>query len=396
MDCKLQIQSLSNGLWRWAGFEPLSSNPLGSGTFSEGDVPAECPAASTVIAFLPQQEILMTHADLPPKASKQQLAAIDYAVEDQLADDVEDCFCAVGRQQDDGSVPVAVIRRELMQRYVESFNQAGLKVKAVYPEFYLCPWQDNEISAVICDSSKGFILRYAKHKGVYCSEELLIPVLQLLRSQQGKDIVVEYYGECKIEEPEGGISIHHRSKRDWFTQSFKDGEAINLKQKEFHVGHSWKEPVKKWKWSIAAACLLMVSTVALNIAKTLELQNELDRIVSAQAEIIEPYLGPVDGGQKPKQKLIDALSNAQAASGEGFLDVLHEFSHLKSKYQSIQVDKIQFQNSSLVINLESTNLRDMEAFRSKIGESKFAARIENVNISPQQTTARLIMEVGTS
>jgi hypothetical protein len=112
--------------------------------------------------------------------------------------------------------------------------------------------------------------------------------------------------------------------------------------------------------------------------------------------VIEPYLGSVDNGQDPKQKLITALSNAQSASGEGFLDVLHEFSHLKSTYQSIQVEKIQFQNLSLVVNLASKNLRDMEAFRSKVGKSKFSARIENVNISPQQTTARLIMEVGKS
>lgn len=396
MDCKLQIQRLQEGQWRWASFDLATSSLMNSGTFEPGDTPSDCPGSSSVIAFLPQHEILMTQADLPARAPKQQLAAIDYAIEDQLAEDVEDCFCAIGRQLEDGSVPVAVINRELMQGYAELFNQSGLKVKAIYPEFYLCPWRDDEVSAVICDSSHGFVLRYARHKGIYCSEEILTSVLGLLKSQQGKDIVTEYYGERQIGESESGITVHHRSKRDWLAQFFEDEEAINLKQKEFHSGYSWKEPVKKWKWAIAATILLLISTATLNISKTLELQNELDRILSAQAEVIEPYLGPVDEGQTPKQKLIAALSEALPGSGEGFLDVLHEFSQLKSKYQSIQVDKIQFQNSSLVVNLESKNLRDMEAFRTRVGESRFAARIENVSISPQQTTARLIMEVGNS
>ena len=74
-----------------------------------------------------------------------------------------------------------------------------------------------------------------------------------------------------------------------------------------------------------------------------------------------------------------------------FIDLLHEYSRLKKDFIGIVSNKILYQQSALVVNLQSRDLKTMESFRSKLESSRFPARIENVNINPEKTTGRLVM-----
>ena len=72
--------------------------------------------------------------------------------------------------------------------------------------------------------------------------------------------------------------------------------------------------------------------------------------------------------------------------------MLHEFSVLISGFDDIKTSRIQYQQSQLLVNLQSKNLTSLESLRNRLAQSEFDAQIDNVNISPQQTTGRLVLQ----
>ena len=72
--------------------------------------------------------------------------------------------------------------------------------------------------------------------------------------------------------------------------------------------------------------------------------------------------------------------------------MLHEFSGLISGFDDIKTSRIQYQQSQLLVNLQSKNLTSLESLRNRLAQSEFDAQIDNVNISPQQTTGRLVLQ----
>ena len=122
-------------------------------------------------------------------------------------------------------------------------------------------------------------------------------------------------------------------------------------------------------------------------------KNSLNSLIQQQNSLLEQRLPELAGTDNPRLALTKYLADHRGGSKQsGFLDQLHEFVRLKKGLTQIQTGKIQFQKSSLIVDLESKDLKSLEALRAKLGQSSFKVRIDNVNINPEKTTGRLIME----
>ena len=64
-----------------------------------------------VAVLVPAADVVSLDADLPVGTGPKLLQAIPYALEEQLADSVDDLHFAVGTRRDDGKTPVAVVTR---------------------------------------------------------------------------------------------------------------------------------------------------------------------------------------------------------------------------------------------------------------------------------------------
>ena len=88
---------------------------------------AEMAPGRKVIGIVPANDVLRTAIDLPVKGAAKQLQALPFAMEEQLADDVDDLHFAIGKRKPDGLVPVAVTRREHIERWLDQFHRAGIE-----------------------------------------------------------------------------------------------------------------------------------------------------------------------------------------------------------------------------------------------------------------------------
>ena len=107
--------------------------PPGAGTLEEAAAPI---AGRPVIVLVPATETLTTVVNLPVRAGAKLMAALPYALEEQVAADVETLHFAAGDRRESGARPVAAIARATLDAWLEQLAEAGIQPWKVIPETY--------------------------------------------------------------------------------------------------------------------------------------------------------------------------------------------------------------------------------------------------------------------
>ena len=139
----LLIQFADDGLtdFRWATFDETTDSAELNWQAASADelstVAAQHP--HPVIIVIPQQCVYLTQVELPERAGRQVLSAIEYQVEDQLAQDIESQHFAIG-DSSENPVAIAVVARSIMERCMTLTRSHDLRLTQIIPELFLCPW----------------------------------------------------------------------------------------------------------------------------------------------------------------------------------------------------------------------------------------------------------------
>ena len=119
--------------WLVADDDGTRRSPPAAGTLEEA---AAAVQGRPVIVLVPATEALTTTVDLPIRGGPRLLAALPYALEEQVATDVETMHFAAGDKRESGRRPVAAIAREALDAWLESLDAVGIQPWKVVPETY--------------------------------------------------------------------------------------------------------------------------------------------------------------------------------------------------------------------------------------------------------------------
>ena len=109
-----------------------------------------------VIALVPAAGVLSMSVDIPIKRGPRLLAALPFALEEQLADDVENLHFAAGIRREDGRLPVAVVARHLMDGWIADLQGAGISPVRVVPENHGLARIPGTLSALVAENRVMF------------------------------------------------------------------------------------------------------------------------------------------------------------------------------------------------------------------------------------------------
>ncbi|MBI4696003.1 MAG: hypothetical protein HY749_18495 [Gammaproteobacteria bacterium] len=124
--------------------EPLQYEWLRAGTLgapATGSA-ADCAAAlggAPAVVVLDGSAVRLTGARVPGRAARVVAQAVPYAIEDELADDVEQLHFAIGAADAGGVRPVAVVARDLLHGIVEPLVAAGVACEAAVAAMLALP-----------------------------------------------------------------------------------------------------------------------------------------------------------------------------------------------------------------------------------------------------------------
>lgn len=382
-------ETLTN--FRWAIFDEDSGGAELAWQMAQEDelgaVASKNPYPVTIV--IPQQSVYLTRVELPEKASRQVLAAIEYQIEDQLAQDIDSQHFAVGNTSEN-PVAIAVVSKQIMQRCLTLAQSQNLRLTQLIPELFLCPWTGEGVA--LTEGHDGCLLRYGDYRGLKCNAQALPAMLELVKRDTEVGTIRFYAGADEPTPELEGYSIERHALAQ-NTPGFVDSPLIDLQQREFQMSSAWKALARAWKGvAILVAALLAVGGYNKAVALQ-ELEAQLDGIKQRQFELVKTYLPEVKGpDDNLKKLLIERLKQAQANQQEqGFLHLMLEFTRAKAKYPEVQISRIGFQGKRLSFDISSTRLNDIEALLEDVRKLGVNAKLESLNIKPEESSGRLVM-----
>src|SRR6185437_14069942 len=132
-----------------------------AGTPQGGPLSLAAPRAAGrhVVVLVPGTDVLLAQPELPPaKAGARLQQLVPYALEEQLAEDIEELHFAIGRRQGESTrVPVAVVARKLMDEWTTLLKSSGLEPEALYADSELLP--QNPGQAIVLLDGDAVVVR---------------------------------------------------------------------------------------------------------------------------------------------------------------------------------------------------------------------------------------------
>lgn len=136
----------------------------------------ECATRKTIV-LAPGTDVLLAEPIVPLKSGGKLAQVIPFALEEQLASDVEAMHFAIGKRDGGAGVPVAVVASERIQTWLAQLHAAGIEPHAIYGESAMVPPTPNGVTLLI-DGSRVYVRREGT-PGAVLDVQPLIEALQL-------------------------------------------------------------------------------------------------------------------------------------------------------------------------------------------------------------------------
>ncbi|HEY2590473.1 MAG TPA: type II secretion system protein GspL [Steroidobacteraceae bacterium] len=336
-----------------------------------------------VCALVPAGDVVLTEADVPVKSGIKAQQVVPFALEEQLATDVESLHFALGRRAvDSARMPVAVISRALLEGWLAELAAAGLKPEAVFAESELAPINPGQAVAVL--EGDDAIVRPPGALPVTMPIDALADALHLARPA----------GEAVIaaEPPGGGGLVLYTGPAEWhqhqrIVESLRDrfdgikvqlltegplplyaqrlaaavsGEAINLQQGAYapasSLGSGWRV------WRVAA--ILLVALVALHAAGSATALMSLTRAERAVNVAIEQTFRAAMPGEHnaidAQRRMAKRLASLRGGDSSGLLAALGALAEARAGAGDTAIRALQFRGGALELVLAAPNAESLD------------------------------------
>jgi general secretion pathway protein L len=405
---RLDPADTGTGAWSVADEQGRRIGAPGTGSIADA-VPTA--AGRRIIALVPAVDVLLTTVTLPVRGTAKILRALPFALEEQIADDIEGLHFAAGRVAPDGSVTAAAIDREQLEGWRSALAEAGLEAQVICSEAEGCPAAPNHLNWLldsgrcIARSGDGLpvvveidsieeALRYGpgfpgdpdqpRHLSVYVTPDARMKYGEALEALRPT------LASLEIRLLPDGILPHLAS-------GIVTREPINLLQGQFaprtQVDRLWKP------WRLAAALLAVLAVVlvaqqALQLAHLKREEARLDEAIAAAFQQALPGARMEDPRFQVERQLA-ALRGTGSAANESFLAALETLGQALGEAPGIRLEAISYRTGVLDLRLQAPSVDSLEQVRQAVGrDGRFTATIQQANQRADGVEGRIQLTGG--
>jgi general secretion pathway protein L len=357
---------------------------------------AAAAAGRRLVVLVPAVDVLLTRVDLPVKGTAKILRALPFALEEQIAEDIEALHFAAGRAEADGSVAAAAVDREQLEGWIEALAEAGLEAQLVCSEAEGAPASPNHLNWLLdthrCLARSGDglpvvveidsveeALRYgpefpgepgeAKHLSVYLTTSAHARYAGQLEALRPR------LASLEVRVLQDGVLPH-------LAKQVVTGQPINLLQGQFAPRTQLDRLWKPWR---TAAALLAVLAVVLVGREGLQLyhlkQQEawLDQAIAATFQQALPGARMEDPRFQVERRLA-AVRGTGSAANEGFLTALETLGGALQDASGIRLEAISYRPGVLDLRVQAPSVDSLEQVRQAVARGgRFSATIQQAN-----------------
>ncbi|MDJ0814092.1 MAG: type II secretion system protein GspL [Woeseiaceae bacterium] len=373
-------------------------------------------AERAVIALVPATGALTTSVDIPVKRGPRLLAALPFALEEQLADDVENLHFAAGIRREDGRLPVTVVARHLLDGWLEDLENAGISPMRVVPENHGLARIPGSMSVLVAEDrvmfndgdDEEFVLQDVKP-----SDALALAGVLDDHGDEGAEKSSHLVVYC---EP----SDEQRFEHDWIALRHElasldinllpdgvlprlavtvaTGRGINLLQGAYAIKTQTGALFRPWKF---AAILLLGLAVVGFAGKGVDYYRLTQEESALKAQFTEIYreIRPQDN-----REVIDPVATVNSVrrgmggpvAAQVFLPSLQQLGRAIQQNSDAQIEAISYRAGVIDVRLTAPDVATLDSIQKIVSSSgRFTAAIQSTDQVGDKVSSRIqIREAG--
>lgn len=370
-----------------------------------------------VIVLVPSAEVLTTSVDIPIKGGSRLQAALPYALEEHLAEDIDRLHFAAGTRRSSGKIPVAVVGRDRLGDWIERLTEAGIHPSAVIPDNYGLARIPGTISLLVAEDqvmiNDGADIELVM-QGVSPGDALAaIGALDDTAGDDGepgdpaspvmpRHVLVYCEPENEERYQHDWLAIRHEMESvdvnlladgvmPRLAVTVATGAGVNLLQGDFGPKTEYSGLFKPWRY--AAILLLAFGFVGIGAKATdyylLNLQQaELKQQFEAEYQQISPGTSSVEDPARLVASLKSRVGNS--ATAPLFLQSLEQLSRALEQNKEAHIEAISYRAGVVDIRLKAPNVSTLDKIQRIVGESgQFEAAIQSTDQDGDSVSSRI-------
>ena len=387
-----------------------------------------------VIVLVPSTDVLTTTVDIPIKGGAKLQAALPYALEEYVADDVDDLHFASGPRRGSGRVPVSVVRQDTINEWITRLREAGISPSSLVADSYGLARIPGTISLLVAEDqvvvNDGSDIELVM-QGVSPGDALAaIGALEDGPSDDGPSGNGPSNDDSPLDEEDEPSHMprhvlvycdpedNERYQHDWIAMrqeldsvdvkllvdgvmprmavTVATGTGVNLLQGAFGRKADYSGMLQPWKYVAMLLLALVVIAVGAKAANKITLERQL---ADVQQQFLEEYQQISPGAALPRdpsavvQSLLIQAGAAQ--SPQVFLRSLEQLSQAMQQNQSATIEAISFRAGVVDVRLSAPDVTTLNNIQKSVGESgRFVATIQSTDQDGDKVNSRIQIKEG--
>ena len=358
------VREGSDGRWAYGPGRPLAPETAPRGECALEHLGTVLP--ESVIMLLDGRSVTTLRADIPGRSDRQARVAAPFAVEEDIADDIEHVRVVCGSREADGGRVVAIVQTQQLSDILTPLAAVDRAPVSVIPEYLALPWQLGACSIHIAPDR--VLVRTARNEGFACDIETAAVVLPRAL-QAGKVQAADIYGK-PLPFPLEGVAISHHplpeATWDVLSRGLASPPALELLPEAFRRRATGMQ--RPWLAAVAVLILALVGFVGLSLSARNGLQRDLATLEAREQALMAASFPSIERIVNAEVQATQMLVDLRAASGGevSFLELLHGLgAAIAAQGQSIEFTSLAYADGILSAQIAAPDIAVLEALRAK-------------------------------
>ncbi|WP_129648417.1 type II secretion system protein GspL [Peristeroidobacter agariperforans] len=358
------------------------------------------------VVLVPGTDVLLAEPVLPLKSGAKLAQVVPFALEEQLAADVEDMHFAVGKRESRPGTPVAAVSRARMDEWVATLQAAGLSTDTIHAETSVLPTVTGAVAVLI--DGKRLYVRRENQPGTVIEVEPLIEALQmaLASGEEAREHVTIFVSEEDYERERELLEGLREFTASLQLKLLPDGPlpllasnipkagAVNLLQGPYAAKTKLNISFAPWRYAAILAAVFVAAHVGMKTWQYFHFKNVESQL---DAQIAEVFQQAIPGAPVPDP--LEARRQVEAVLGQlrgtgptsGMLTTLAMLSEAMAQAPNIDVEALYYQQDGTDLRVLAP--KDETAVLDRIlqvaNERGIRGEIKSTNPRDQKIEGRL-------
>jgi general secretion pathway protein L len=361
-----------------------------------------------VVLLLPGSDVTLAEPELPLRGGARLAQVVPYALEEQLASDVDTLHFAVGaRATGAAGTPVAIVSRSLMQRWHQQCEAAGIHAAAAYSDATAVPGSpvgctlllDEALLYVRRADALPFVLDAAPLPDVL--DAIVPPPAE--GAEPGEHVT--FYSSAADYERHRDVIEGLRARTatlqvkllpdgplPLMAAQAAGGAGVNLLQGPFAARSTLGTRLKEWRLPAvlaAGTALLFVANQGLGWWQARKAEQALDTQIAQMFAQILPGQPVVD----PRAQ-IQGVLGASASTGGGLLPAMTLLAQALAQAPAARIESMSFRGNALELRLTAPTVESLDGIKQSMSRDGFNAELQSATPRDGAVEGRLQVRLG--